>query len=296
MGAVGPGPGPAVTVRPGRDPVGAVGPGRDPAVTLDPDPDPTVTADPDPDPAVDEDTLGRVFLGRVIEPGDEVGGRWVREFGVGETVRRVRDGGRALPGVSKVRWAGLVVRGARAEPERDLAQARAAGARFVAPGTPEWPRQLDDLADARPLGLWVRGRPSLRMWALRSVAVVGARACTEYGTHVAGTLAAGLAERGWVVVSGGAYGIDAAAHRGALAAGGATVAVLAGGVDRPYPRGHTHLIERIAQQGLVIGELPPGDHPTPSRFILRNRVIFSSVGVTAAARHRSQRLCSSASA
>ncbi|TWV30509.1 DNA-protecting protein DprA, partial [Streptomyces misionensis] len=182
-------------------------------------------------------------------------------------------GGDRLPGVGAVRWAGLVARAGRADPERDLAVARAAGARFVAPGHPEWPGQLDDLADARPLGLWVRGRPSLRIWALRSVAVVGARACTAYGTHVAATLATGLAEHGWVVVSGGAYGIDAAAHRGALAAGGATVAVLASGVDRPYPRGHTALIERIAAQGLVVGELPPGDHPTPSRFILRNRVI-----------------------
>ena len=111
------------------------------------------------------------------------------------------------------------------------------------------------------------------MWALRSVAVVGARACTEYGAHMAATLGAGLAERGWVVVSGGAYGVDGAAHRGALGAGGATVAVLACGVDRPYPRGHTQLISRIAEQGLVVGELPPGEHPTPSRFILRNRVI-----------------------
>ncbi len=111
------------------------------------------------------------------------------------------------------------------------------------------------------------------MWALRSVAVVGARACTEYGAHMAATLAAGLAERGWVVVSGGAYGVDGAAHRGALGAGGATAAVLACGVDRPYPPGHTGLITRIAEQGLVVGELPPGDHPTPSRFILRNRVI-----------------------
>jgi DNA processing protein len=143
----------------------------------------------------------------------------------------------------------------------------------VAPRDAEWPRQLDDLGDARPLGLWVRGRPSLRVWALRSVAVVGARACTEYGAHVAAALAGGLAERGWVVVSGGAYGIDGAAHRGALAARGATVAVLACGVDRPYPRGHAALIGRIAEQGLVVGELPPGDHPTPSRFILRNRVI-----------------------
>ncbi|MFS4094812.1 DNA-processing protein DprA [Streptomyces sp. AF1A] len=221
----------------------------------------------------DAELLGRVFLSRVIEPGDEVGGRWVREFGLPEVVRRLRGDGAALPGVSGVRWAGLLARGARAEPERDLAVARAAGARFVPPGHAEWPGQLDDLGDARPLGLWVRGRPSLRMWALRSVAVVGARACTEYGTHVAATLAAGLAERGWVVVSGGAYGIDGAAHRGALAAGGATAAVLASGVDRPYPRGHAALIDRIAEQGLVVGELPPGDHPTPSRFILRNRVI-----------------------
>ncbi|MDN3264261.1 DNA-processing protein DprA [Streptomyces sp. CSDS2] len=220
-----------------------------------------------------DDLLDRVFLARVIEPGDEVAGRWVREFGVGEVVRRLRRGGEALPGVTATRWAGLLARARRAEPERDLALARAAGARFVRPGDGEWPRQLDDLGDGRPLGLWVRGRPNLRMWALRSVAVVGARACTEYGTHTAATLAAGLAERGWVVVSGGAYGIDGAAHRGALAARGATVAVLACGVDQPYPRGHAALIGRIAHQGLVVGELPPGDHPTPSRFILRNRVI-----------------------
>ncbi|MEU6282440.1 DNA-processing protein DprA [Streptomyces sp. NPDC047028] len=221
----------------------------------------------------DAELLGRVLLARVIEPGDEVGGRWVREFGVGEVVRRLRQGRDALPGVSGPRWGGLVARAGAAEPERDLDVARAAGVRFLRPGDAEWPGQLDDLGDGRPLGLWVRGTASLRMWALRSVAVVGARACTEYGAHVAADLASGLAERGWVVVSGGAYGIDGAAHRGALAAGGATVAVLACGVDRPYPRGHAALIGRIAEQGLVIGELPPGDHPTPSRFILRNRVI-----------------------
>ncbi|MFE2098436.1 MULTISPECIES: DNA-processing protein DprA [unclassified Streptomyces] len=228
-----------------------------------------MTTGPDPD----GELLDRVFLARVIEPGDEVGGRWLREFGVGEVVRRLRDGGEPLPGVSGTRWGGLVGRARRAEPERDLQVARAAGTRFVCPGDAEWPGQLDDLGDGRPTGLWVRGRAGLRMWALRSVAVVGARACTEYGAHAAATLASGLAERGWVVVSGGAYGIDGAAHRGTLAAGGATVAVLACGVDRPYPRGHTALIDRIAEQGLVVGELPPGDHPTPSRFILRNRVI-----------------------
>ncbi|MFI2434996.1 DNA-processing protein DprA [Streptomyces sp. NPDC018693] len=237
----------------------------------------------------DAELLDRVFLTRVIEPGDEVGGRWVRQEGVGEVVRRLKGGGSALPGVSELRWAGLRARAGRAEPERDLEVARTAGVRFVGPGDVEWPGPLDDLGDARPLGLWVRGRPSLRMWALRSVAVVGARACTEYGAHMAADLSAGLAERGWVVVSGGAYGVDGAAHRGALGAGGATVAVLACGVDRPYPRGHTGLINRIAEQGLVVGELPPGEHPTASRFVLRNRVIAALTRgtVVVEAAHRS---------
>ncbi|MFC9681342.1 DNA-processing protein DprA [Streptomyces sp. NPDC056948] len=237
----------------------------------------------------DDDLLARVFLTRVLEPGDEAGGRWVREFGAGEVVRRLREGGQPLPGVSGKRWTGLLARAGTARPREDLAVAREAGVRFVCPGHPEWPGQLDDLGDTRPLGLWVRGRAGLRMWALKSVAVVGARACTEYGAHMAATLAAGLAEQGWVVVSGGAYGVDGAAHRGALGAGGATVAVLACGVDRPYPRGHTQLISRIAEQGLVVGELPPGDHPTPSRFILRNRVIAALTRgtVVVEAAHRS---------
>ncbi|MDO0911450.1 DNA-processing protein DprA [Streptomyces sp. DT2A-34] len=237
----------------------------------------------------DDELLGRVFLSRVVEPGDEVAGRWVREYGVGEVVRRLREGAEALPGVSYKRWDGLRARAVRADPGRDLAVAREAGVRFLCPGEVEWPGQLDDLGDARPIGLWVRGRASLRMWALRSVALVGARACTEYGAHMAATLAGGLAERGWVVVSGGAYGVDGAAHRGALGAGGATVAVLACGVDRPYPRGHTQLINRIAEQGLVVGELPPGDHPTPSRFIVRNRVIAALTRgtVVVEAAHRS---------
>lgn len=218
----------------------------------------------------------RAALTRVVEPGDEHAGRWLRELGAVELLRRLTSmvhEDDALPGASEQRVQGLRMRAARAEPERDLAAAEACGGRFVVPGDPEWPSQLDDLGDTRPVGLWVRGRSDLRRWALRSVAVVGARACTPYGAHMAATLASGLAERGWVVVSGAAFGVDGAAHRGALAAGGATVAVLACGVDTAYPRGHAELIGRIAEQGLVIAELPPGAHPTPSRFILRNRVI-----------------------
>ncbi|MFF3908562.1 DNA-processing protein DprA [Streptomyces sp. NPDC001848] len=241
------------------------------------------------DSTPDAETLARIFLTRVIEPGDEAAGRWLREHGPRELARRLCEGGRRLPGVTDKRWTGLLARAAAAEPERDWAAAREAGMRFVCPGSAEWPAQLDDLGDARPIGLWVRGRPSLRMWALKSVAVVGARACTEYGAHIAATLAADLAERGWVVVSGGAYGIDGAAHRGVLGATGATVAVLACGVDRPYPRGHSRLIGRIAEQGLVVGELPPGEHPTPSRFIVRNRIIAALTRgtVVVEAAHRS---------
>ncbi|MFF4983378.1 DNA-processing protein DprA [Streptomyces sp. NPDC001046] len=246
----------------------------------------------------DDELVHRVLLTRVIEPGDEAAGRWVRELGAAEVTRRLADGGPALPGASAKRWAGMVARAAVARPRRDLDAAREAGVRFVCPGDAEWPGQLDDLGDARPLGLWVRGPAGLRIWALKSVAVVGARACTEYGAHMAATLAAGLAEQGWVVVSGGAYGIDGAAHRGALGAGGATVAVLASGVDRPYPRGHTRLIGRIAEQGLVIGELPPGEHPTPSRFILRNRVIAALTRgtVVVEAAHRSGSLATARAA
>lgn len=233
-----------------------------------------MTADAQPDPEV----LARAALTRVLEPGDEHGGRWLREVGPVALMRMLGGAGAGaqagpLTGAGPERLAGYRRRAALAEPARDLERAAAEGIRFVCPGSAEWPTQLDDLGDARPVGLWLRGRPNLRTWALRSVAVVGARACTPYGAHMAQTLAAGLAERGWVVVSGAAYGIDGAAHRGALASGGATAAVLACGVDTVYPRGHAGLLGRIARQGLVLGELPPGSHPTPSRFVLRNRVI-----------------------
>ncbi|MFE9723343.1 DNA-processing protein DprA [Streptomyces sp. NPDC005794] len=220
--------------------------------------------------------LARAALTRVFEPGDERGGRWIREIGPVELLRLLAgtDGSaRTLKGMTETRLAGYRLRASSADPGQDLADVSAVGGRFVCPGDREWPSQLDDLGDARPIGLWVRGRSDLRLWALRSVALVGARACTPYGAHMAGTLAAGLAERGWVVVSGAAFGVDGAAHRGALAAGGATMAVLACGVDVAYPRGHAELIGRIVEQGVVMGELPPSDHPTRSRFILRNRVI-----------------------
>ncbi|PHQ49690.1 DNA-protecting protein DprA [Streptomyces cinnamoneus] len=217
--------------------------------------------------------LARAALTRLTEPGDEAVGRWLRQLGPVDLMRGLTGAGPPPAGARADRLAGCRARAAGLDPAGDLAAAARLGGRFLCPGDHEWPTQLDDLGDARPVGLWVRGSPDVRRWALRSVAVVGARACTGYGSHVAATLGAGLAERGWVVVSGAAYGVDGAAHRGALAAGGATVAVLASGIDVPYPRGHAELLGRVGEQGLVLAELPPGGHPTRSRFVLRNRVI-----------------------
>ena len=147
------------------------------------------------------------------------------------------------------------------------------GIGLICPGDAAWPGALDQLGQARPYALWLRGNADLRLASSRSVSMVGSRAATGYGGHVAGEIAADLAERGWAIVSGGAYGIDAAAHRGALAAEGITIAMLACGVDYPYPAGHADLFAAIAAQGLVVSEWPPGRHPARMRFLVRNRAI-----------------------
>jgi len=157
-----------------------------------------------------------------------------------------------------------------------IADARRDGIRLVCPEDADWPSALDQLGPARPYALWLRGNADLRFACSRSVSMVGSRAATSYGAHVAGELSADLGERGWAVVSGGAYGIDAAAHRGALAAEGVTIAVLACGVDYPYPAGHADLFAAICAQGLVVSEWPPGSRPARTRFLIRNRVIAAA--------------------
>jgi DNA processing protein len=145
--------------------------------------------------------------------------------------------------------------------------------RLIIPGDAEWPTQLDDLGDTRPIVLWLQGTADLRLTCVNSVAIVGSRAATGYGQHVAVELAAALAEKGISTISGGAYGIDAGAHRGALAAGGDTVAVLAGGLSFGYPRGNRALFEAIAAQGVLVSECPPDAGPTRPGFLVRNRII-----------------------
>jgi DNA processing protein len=126
--------------------------------------------------------------------------------------------------------------------------------------------------------LWALGPARLDETVQRAAAVVGTRAATRYGEHIAGDLAAGLAEQDVVVVSGGAYGVDGAAHRAALAVDGVTVAVLAGGIDIPYPAGHSGLLHRIAGSGLLITEYPPGLRPARHRFLTRNRLVAAFAG------------------
>lgn len=210
----------------------------------------------------------------------------VRAHGVEATIADVAAG---AP-IAGVEVEALRQRLAEADGERDLDLAARAGARLVCPGDDEWPRLLDDLAriDADCFGLWVRGPLRLDQACHRAVAIVGTRTATAYGEHVATDLAAGLADRLWTVVSGVAYGIDAAAHRGALAVGGETIGVLACGVDVVYPKGHRSLLDRLAAEGLVISEHPPGAAPQRHRFLVRNRVIaalsLGTVMVEAAAR------------
>ena len=162
--------------------------------------------------------------------------------------------------------------------------------RLLTPDDAEWPHlafasfggiPVRDKPQGRPpLALWLIGPHQLDEVAGRAAAIVGTRAATAYGEHVAADLSAGLAEHDVTIVSGGAYGIDGAAHRAALAADGITVAVLAGGVDVLYPAGHSALLHRIANNGLLISEYPPGVRPARHRFLTRNRLVAALAGAT----------------
>jgi DNA processing protein len=231
----------------------------------------------------DAERVARAALSRLSEPGDLRVQRVVRELGATRVHAHLRDE-RDLDGV----LTDIAQRLRGHDPVRELEEATRAGIRFVVPGDDEWPTQLDDLdrcepverQGGAPLGLWVRGPLRLADACARSAAVVGSRSATTYGGDIAGSLGHDLALAGFTVVSGAAFGIDGAAHRGALAGDGPTVAVLACGVDRAYPAGHAALLGHIAATGLVVSELPPGCAPTRLRFLTRNRVIAALTGGT----------------
>lgn len=255
--------------------------------------------------------LARAALSRLMEPQDATGlalvhvagaldalGIATGELSHGPALEQEITGVLAEHG-SATSWAGMAAALKRwapripdLAPERDLATIQRLGGRLIIPGDDLWPGQLADLGLHEPMCLWWRGLEMELPAAAKSIALVGSRDSTSYGAAVTGDLAYSLAQRGFTVVSGGAYGIDAHAHRAALAGGSGampTIAVMAGGVDRFYPSGNEDLLRAVANQGAVLAEVPPGSAPTRYRFLQRNRLIaaLASVTVVVEARWRS---------
>ena len=171
---------------------------------------------------------------------------------------------------------------------RFVAGLQACGVRWIGRSEPGFPSLLAAIHDPPP-GLFLRGAGTAELLSHTAVAVVGARSCSPYGSQVARTCGRELAAAGLVVISGLARGIDGEAHRGALEAGGVTVAVLGCGVDRDYPASHRELAARIGERGLIVSEYAPGVEPAPWRFPARNRVVagLARATVVVEARERS---------
>lgn len=223
------------------------------------------------------------YLSRVAEPPCVELAALVKHVGPAEAAERIRRG----------QVADSLVRHTEARREIDQAAADLEllyrrGGRLITPDDNEWPvlafTAFGGIAAAAkpqgrpPMALWALGPARLDETAQRAAAIVGTRAATSYGEHVAADLAAGLAERAVAVVSGGAYGIDGAAHRATLASEGITVAVLAGGIDIRYPAGYSALLQRISGDGLLVTEYPPGVRPARHRFLTRNRLVAAFAG------------------
>ncbi|MDQ0869069.1 DNA processing protein [Arthrobacter sp. V1I9] len=261
--------------------------------------------------AEDTERLSRAALARLMEPQDAAGLALVQVCGAVDALRIATGQAAAGPELeqeitalladsgSATSWAGMAAALKRWQPripdlapERDLATMARLGGRLLIPSDELWPGQLSDLGIQEPICLWWRGQEQPLPGADKCIALVGSRDSTSYGASVTGDIAYSLAQRGLTVVSGGAYGIDAHAHRAALAGGSGempTIAVMAGGVDRFYPSGNEDLLRAVCNQGAVIAEVPPGSAPTRYRFLQRNRLIaaLSAVTVVVEARWRS---------
>ena len=207
----------------------------------------------------------RAILLSAIEGGSAF---WIHEIqtsGVVAVVDKIKSSG-----YDPIRFERIIRAVREANPLEILERITAAGSVLLIPEDRAWPESLDDLV-VPTIALIVKG--NLDVLNLPSLAIVGTRNPTNYGVRIAGDFAAGFVDREWAIVSGGAYGIDSAAHRGALVAEGVTIAVLACGVDVNYPAGNARLFAEIAESGAIISEVLPGVHAIPSRFLVRNRLI-----------------------
>lgn len=240
------------------------------------------------------ETYARVVFSHLTEPGDRLAGQLTGIIGYGDMLEliqsptalleiedRLAHVGMDTIGVDQIRQ-GLERWLPRLNFETIHANLKLAGERgieIITEYDPQWPAGLFRLGSEGPHVLWVRGDASVMNGSKPTVAIVGARASTSYGENVTNELVGDLA-RSHTIISGAAYGIDGMAHRVTIAAGGRTVAYLAGGVDRPYPAGHADLIERITHWGAVVSEVPPGSSPTKWRFLQRNRLIAAHADAT----------------
>jgi DNA processing protein len=227
----------------------------------------------------ERDRAARAALTYLAAPADPVVGTLLRAFTPMKALQMLAPGenpdlGDLLPGDSLRRAQDRCAERLQhlPTPAQEAAWEHS-GIRLICPDDPEWPESLDDLGDARPYALWVRGNADLRFSCTTSVSVVGSRAASAYGSYMASELAADLAGHGCTIISGAAYGVDGAAHQAALAADGTTIAVLACGVDNAYPAGHQDLLTAIAAHGAIVSEYPPGQLPSRLRFLQRNRII-----------------------
>ena len=206
-----------------------------------------------------------MVLFSALEGGDNFWSKELAELGPVEVVRKVKEGGYDLTKNDKT-----ISKIGVQDPSQLLRRVVESASEFIYKEHPAWPVGLNDLA-APPIALIVKG--CMDALSMSSLAIVGTRNPTNYGTRIAGDFAAGFVDRGWSIISGGAYGIDAAAHRGALIAEGVTLAVLACGIDINYPAGHSRLFAEICESGALITEVMPGVHAIPARFLTRNRLI-----------------------
>jgi DNA processing protein len=238
-----------------------------------------------------DDRVASAVFTHLAEPGNMLLGHLLARVSPGQALAAIRSGTipgpvadsfspselaefRSAHGRWRVKLPGI-------PPDGGTGWHAAYGITLLCPGDPGWPARRDDLGSTRPYALWVRGTADVQACSERSVAVIGARAATAYGTHVAGQLAGQLAEQGWTIISGAAHGVDASAHRAALAGHGPTIAVLACGPDMAYPPTHAGLLDAIAARGAVISEWPPSTAPARRPFLLRNQTVAASLGVNA---------------
>ena len=233
----------------------------------------------------DDVKIQRLALFNAIEAGNTHWARQVNEFGIAMVYEHL-----ALGVYDATKYGAITQAISAFNADESVAAIAQSGGVFITPEDLSWPTRVNQLA-IPPLGLIVKG--DISILNNPSLAIVGTRNPTPYGVRLAGDFAAGFVDREWDIISGGAYGIDTAAHRGALVAEGRTIAVIASGIDVQYPAGNARLFDEICENGAIISEVMPGVTAMPHRFLIRNRLIaalsLSTLVVEAAFRSGSLR-------